>query len=227
MGHRIVKRVPLDFDAPLNKVWGGYLSPTYRPCPSDDCDNGSKLAAAWLGNITHLILMLGEAPSNDRLHPWLQELPLHPDKPPKANAAELTGGLAGRAPRGWGHDAIDRWTATKAIIKAAGLPEDWGTCPVCDGHAIHPDDVEASEAWEPTDPPVGEGWQLWETTSEGSPVSPVFETAEALAQWCETGATPFASIRWTAADWLASFRSETTDVDTLLVIGGDGRKVQP
>jgi hypothetical protein len=183
MGHREVKRVPIDFDAPLNEVWHGYRSPEWRPCPSDDCDNGFKLAAAWLSNLAHLILMLGE--SHERgLHPWLQELPLRPDKPPRENAAELTGGLAGRVPRGYGHDAIDCWSATVAIIKAAGLPDDWGTCLVCKGHAIHPDDIEASEAWEPTEPPTGDGWQLWETTTEGSPQSPVFATARGLADWC-------------------------------------------
>lgn len=226
MGHRVVKRVPMDFDAPLNKVWEGYSSPEWRPCPSDDCDNGSILAAAWLGNITHLILMLAEAPHR-KLHPWLQGLPLHPDKPPRENIAELTGGLAGRAPRTpFGHDAIDRWSATAAIIKAAGLPEDWGTCSVCKGHAIHPDDIARSEAWEPTDPPTGDGWQLWETTSEGSPVSPVFSTPSLLANWCATNATPFASIRWTAAQWLSSFNAETTDMDTLLVMEGP-RRIQP
>ena len=32
----------------------------------------------------------------------------------------------------------------------------------------------------PVDPPNGDGYQLWETTSEGSPVSPVFESIDAL-----------------------------------------------
>ena len=27
------------------------------------------------------------------------------------------------------------------------------------------------------------GWQVWETTSEGSPISPVCESPEALARW--------------------------------------------
>lgn len=35
------------------------------------------------------------------------------------------------------------------------------------------------------EPPKGEGYQLWEDTSEGSPMSPVFETPEALADWLE------------------------------------------
>lgn len=36
-------------------------------------------------------------------------------------------------------------------------------------------------------PPTGEGWQLWEDVTEGSPKSPVFATAEELAQWMADG----------------------------------------
>ena len=45
------------------------------------------------------------------------------------------------------------------------------------------------------DPPEDEGWQLWETTTEGFPVSPVFKTLEVLAKWCEENATVFADIK--------------------------------
>ena len=65
------------------------------------------------------------------------------------------------------------------------------------------------------------GWQLYETTSEGTPVSPVCATLEELAEWCETGATVFASCRWTRAQWLASFRHDSLDVDSL-AYGGPG-----
>ena len=37
-------------------------------------------------------------------------------------------------------------------------------------------------------PPKGEGFQLWETTTEGSPVSPVFETLDELCEWWLYGA---------------------------------------
>lgn len=36
------------------------------------------------------------------------------------------------------------------------------------------------------EPPEGEGWQVWETVSEGSPISPVFATAEELARHLST-----------------------------------------
>jgi len=109
-------------------------------------------------------------------------------QPPSPEFAELTHGLAGRGPSGlMGHDACDRWTATKKIIEAAGLdPEKWGLCEICGGHGDDPATREASEAWEKTEPPKGDGWQLWETVSEGSPVSPVFATPEELADWLVT-----------------------------------------
>lgn len=60
------------------------------------------------------------------------------------------------------------------------------------------------------------GYQLYETTTEGTPVSPVFATLEELAAWCERGATVFRRDQfWTREQWLASFRNGTTDVDSL------------
>lgn len=56
------------------------------------------------------------------------------------------------------------------------------------------------------DPPEGDGYQLWETTTEGAPVSPVFKTPEELAEWCEENATVFANIRATKEEWLEMIR---------------------
>lgn len=42
------------------------------------------------------------------------------------------------------------------------------------------------ENWVKIEPPTGEGWQVWETVSEGSPVSPVFNSAESLVSWLES-----------------------------------------
>lgn len=58
------------------------------------------------------------------------------------------------------------------------------------------------------DPPTGEGFQLWETTSEGSPSSPVFKTAKELADWCEKNATVFADIKASAADWMKMIQEQ-------------------
>jgi hypothetical protein len=55
---REVKRVPMDFDAPLDKSWAGYDMPRkladMDECP--DCDNGygplaTNLYKQWYGNV--------------------------------------------------------------------------------------------------------------------------------------------------------------------------------
>lgn len=199
---RELRRVPLDFSWPLNKTWEGYLNPHARKCP--DCENGSTVDADWLSAVVHLIMMLREPDRRHGLHPWLQVLPFRPRAPPTKRAEELTSGLAGRAPSGIiGHDAIDNWQAVKAIVKAAGLPEDWGTCKTCGGDNQDPASKEAYERWEKEDhePPTGPGFQLWETTSEGSPVSPVFADLGALCEWAAPNATTFGSSRASAEQW--------------------------
>ena len=40
---------------------------------------------------------------------------------------------------------------------------------------------------EPNEPPEGEGWQVWETVSEGSPVTPVFATSNELVDYLAEG----------------------------------------
>ena len=56
------------------------------------------------------------------------------------------------------------------------------------------------------DPPKGDGYQLWETTSEGSPISPVFKTIEALAKYCEKECTVYGSDKLSYDEWLEIFR---------------------
>jgi hypothetical protein len=54
------------------------------------------------------------------------------------------------------------------------------------------------------DPLPGDGWQMWETTSEGSPISPVFDSPENLARWlADTRASSFGSDTATYEQWLA------------------------
>jgi len=84
---------------------------------------------------------------------------------------------------GFGHDSINCMIAVRARCQREGVAE---TCAACDGAGSeerYPGQAAEAEAWEPSEPPAGDGWQLWETVSEGSPVSPVFSTAEELATW--------------------------------------------
>ena len=105
-------------------------------------------------------------------------------------------------------DAIDNQSAVDKIIAAAGLPDTWGTCAACDGEGLDPSVREAYEAWTETPVPTGDGWQMWETTSEGSPISPVFATPEELARWlADNGASTFGNNTATYDQWLAMVQS--------------------
>lgn len=84
---------------------------------------------------------------------------------------------------GIGHDAINQHVCIKARCKREGVPV---TCPACDGDGDSwPSRAHKAlaEAWQDIPPPVGEAYQMWESTSEGSPISLPFATPEELARW--------------------------------------------
>lgn len=243
---RTLKRVPIDFDWPIDKIWPGFLNNEGGPCPADgkDCFGGYTAAGKWLGSVSRLISLLGaqasefgQPPNPNRIypHPYLEEfvqaprhemprdvvaqirehedaatrMRLHMEyvrkNPPKLlpltpELQKLCEGLAGRSLDGLvGSTAA--WTIAKTLKKAAGADEKWGECPVCEGHGDDPAKRDAAEAWEKTEPPTGDGFQLWETTSEGSPVSPVFASIEALCEWCADNAATFGSFKASADEW--------------------------
>jgi hypothetical protein len=99
---------------------------------------------------------------------------------PDAGVEKLIRGLAKYdGPVGiFAHDM--NYDLYKRLAKMSGMPKGWDSCPVCKGKNIDPASNTAYEAWEEEPPPEGPGYQLWETVSEGSPVSPVFPTKEAF-----------------------------------------------
>lgn len=106
---------------------------------------------------------------------------------------------------GFGHDSINAMIAVGARCKREGFED---TCPACQGHgsleAYEGQRAEA-EAWERSEPPMGEGWQLWETVSEGSPISPVFATSGDLVAWMSD---PERGSDWVPAEVAARFISD-------------------
>ena len=192
---REVKRVPVDFDWPLNKVWSGYLSSFNFPT-CDACEGSGLPPEARCIERTFYPHMIG-GPNADALawHDKISQAEVdhlraegrlnRPDfggewRTDLLTAAEVN---ASRHP----HDAINRWILVRYRCEAIGLSM---TCSTCNGEGEIATDAEreAAAAWEPTEPPAGEGWQLWETVSEGSPISPVFDTPEGLADWMESSA---------------------------------------
>lgn len=78
-------------------------------------------------------------------------------------------------------------------------------CEACDGQGHTWPTAEAkaaSDAWQRIEPPKGDGFQLWETVSEGSPVSPVFERVDELARWLESNPPSSTSRGHTFYDWM-------------------------
>lgn len=267
---REVRRVPVTFDWPLNKIWPGFLSPDKfdeTPCP--DCKLGyspraENLYDLWYGKIPF-------DPASTGSTPWTADIPAisaraerniadAPDYYGRGEAAILreaqrladhfnSGWLhhlnqddvdaliaAGRLrdfthtwtrENGWqpkelylpptaaevnewslsglGHDGINASVVIRARCEREGIDD---TCPTCKGHASleeYEGQRAEAEAWEPTDPPKGDGWQLWETVSEGSPVSPVFATSDELAAWMSD---PERGDRWVPQEVAAKFIAE-------------------
>lgn len=182
---REIKRVALDFKPEIGKVWEGFLNPHYRHCPH--CKHGTTTGRSRLEDLVSLLMLSGTDARSGRAHPYLYDAPLYSTsghEAPSRDLGDLTAGLAGREPSSMGHDACDRYSAVKKIIAVAGMSEDWGICPSCKGDAVGSTVKEVYEAWTETPPPSGDGYQLWETTSEGSPLTPVFATPEELARYC-------------------------------------------
>lgn len=124
---RELKRVPLDFDYPLNTVWYGYYDKEISFCHD-------RYPAGCIG--------------------------------------------------------------CKAYAKIKGIEIEKLGCPKF--HEFYGIQKNLSNKVEP---PEGDGYQLWETTSEGSPVSPVFTTLDELCDWCEDNATTFGSYKATKDEW--------------------------
>lgn len=104
---------------------------------------------------------------------------------------------------GMGHDGINQGVCVEARCKREDVEY---LCPTCKGSGDYWPSLEAKkqyDKWEKTDPPTGDGWQLWETVSEGSPQSPVFSTEEEFVNYLvkvkcysKKAATAFAQSGW-------------------------------
>lgn len=264
---REIRRVPLDFEWPLDKVWEGFLTPE-RLHEKDclDCEHGyspqaENLYALWYGKIPFEPTSTGSTPWRhdtpairaraerniadapdyygngenaivreaqrladhfnsgwlhhlsqgdvdalvaagrlmDFTHTWSRETGWQKIEPPVTPTAAQVNEWS---LSGFGHDGINASVVIRARCEREGIED---TCPTCQGHGsveAHPGQRAEAEAWEPTEPPKGDGWQLWETVSEGSPVSPVFATSDELAAWMSD---PERGKRWVPQEVAAKF----------------------
>jgi len=121
----------------------------------------------------------------------------------EVNAWQARGGLI------HSHDDINQMILVETRAKRLGV---YGLCPVCkgEGELPHPDEAvrKLYEEWTEYEPPTGEGYQLWDTSGGDCPTSPVFASAEELADWCTDNATIFGSQKTSRDNWLKMFNGE-------------------
>ena len=222
---RELRRVPMDFDWPQGHIWKGYINPYHGvKCPYCDYDgssNGETVEARkYVDTFYGFAMGYRYIP-----HPYIPGRDYCPyTKPYKWDRweydfivadPELSKRLFGdqdvpafvdlreyflthEYPAGLPSEI--RWALTKEYCRRNGYEY---RCPHCDDGVVYINDEikKLHDEWEPVDPPTGEGYQLWETTSEGSPKSPVFATLDELCEWCETNATTFAHFKATKEQW--------------------------
>ncbi|GGM27503.1 hypothetical protein GCM10011608_10360 [Micromonospora sonchi] len=183
-----------------------------------------RLADLWNGQWSHhlneadVAALLAEERLVDLTHTWTRENGWQPTDPPVVPTPEQV--------NEWhilslGHDGFNAGVCVKARCERDSLPY---VCGSCAGEASvwrDSDHKAAYEAWEPTEPPMGDGWQLWETVSEGSPISPVFPTSEGLVSWMSD---PERGRDWVPGEVAAKFVAEgwapTGAVTSMDVVSG-------
>jgi hypothetical protein len=97
--------------------------------------------------------------------------------------------------------------------------------PFSEWHGRRPDEADYMPDWPESERTY---LQMYENTSEGTPISPVMETAEELARWlADTSASSFASMTATYEQWLSTIRrgwavGAMASAETGLVSGVEG-----
>lgn len=145
-----------------------------------------RLARLWNGAWCHHLaqedvdVLIAAERLRDFTHTFIPGAGWQPhDSPVTVTAAQVNAWSL----TGFGHDSINCYIVINARCAREGVSS---TCSACDGHGsteAYPGQRAEADAWVPIEPRTGDGFQLWETVSEGSPVSPVFATAEELATW--------------------------------------------
>lgn len=254
---RSLKRVPLDFNWPINKTWEGYLNPFWKQaiecCKQgyskegqflhdsfyhmnqenlwavwaghnilsirprerlkqmgwDDriCDNidmarkfGFKSLTGWEDKLEadDVKVLVDDGRLHDFTHTWSRETGWKLNDPPYMPTPDEVNAWSGQ---GMGHDAINCGILIEHRCKKVGVNP---RCEKCNGSGHlwpSPEVKKRYEEWTEVEPPKGHGFQLWQSTSEGSPITPVFKTLDELCKYASVHCTTFADQKTSAANW--------------------------
>lgn len=243
---RELRRVPIDFEWEIGKLWCGYINP-HEVHKCKECNGSGKSkeydnledewygnhaqenykpnpfregwrynANAWKNNLTkddvNALLKADRlwdftrVPRNDEQkeiikqkianggNSWLPFNNGYTPTPQEVNEWNL---------KGMGHDSINAWYCIKARLKREGKPYKCGKCKGTGENWQHQKTKSLYKNWKSYDPPTGDGFQLWTTTTEGSPMTPVFSSLEELCDYCEKEkVSVFGSRTATKEEWL-------------------------
>ena len=218
---REVKMVKEGFAWPLRTIWEGYLNPFNKhakQCPfcegSGYNEETKKIKDDWYGfydqekkwcyKITQdeVDALVEAGRLMDFTHIFTNGNWIKKDPEYKPIAAEVNEW----AKIGFGHDAINCMICVEARAKRLGVWGENGLCEHCGGSGeiwLNEKYKKMAEEWVKTEPPKGDWYQMWETTSEGSPLSPAFKTKEELARWLvDNKASSFGSSISTYEQWM-------------------------
>ncbi len=120
----------------------------------------------------------------------------------------------------FGHDAINCWVVIRETLKRRGESVE---CWFCDGRGsfeAYPGQRAEAEAWTATGPPTGDGYQLWQTVTEGGPSSPVFATPEHLADWIIASGSRFDGSATPRDQLIAWIAKEGSSIGSFASVGG-------
>lgn len=154
-------------------------------------DVDALVAADRLWDFTRVPLN-DEQKANCHPNGWTKESNGHAPTADEVNAWSI-GGM--------GHDSCNQWICLRARCERDGVTLECAACKG-QGHTWPNEEVhQMCENWKDIEPPTGPGYQLWETTSEGSPISPVFTTLDALCSWAADNSSTFGSFRASKEQW--------------------------
>jgi hypothetical protein len=203
------------YQTDLWAVWTGHNILAIRPRERlkqmgwDDrvCDNidmarqfGFKSLTCWGDKLDadDIKALVDDNRLYDFTQTWTRETGWKPKDPAYMPTPDEVNAWSGQ---GMGHDAINCGILIKHRCKKIGVND---ICEKCEGTSrLWPSpEVEKQHAdWTEVEPPKGDGYQLWQSTSEGSPITPVFKTMDELCLYAADHCTTFGSEMTSAENW--------------------------